>query len=132
MLLRRLSDPHRELVRLQDLLRQLGVAQRGAAAAAMGNDSRPPPAGCAHSPDFRSVRWLGESYDFTAAQAVIVGMLWDAWERRTPDVGHETLLSGAGLETRRLADVFKGHPAWGTMIISGGTKGAARLSGPPD
>lgn len=39
-----------------------------------------------HSPDFRSVRWFGESYTFTENQALRVKLLWENWERGTPDV----------------------------------------------
>jgi hypothetical protein len=88
-----------------------------------------------HSPDFRSVHWFGADYQFTAGQAAVIGVLWNAWENGCPNVGHETLLSAAGLDNKRLVDVFKrkgqAHPAWGTMIVSSPTnKGTCRLQEP--
>jgi hypothetical protein len=80
-----------------------------------------------HSPDFRSVHWYGKDYAFTASQAACVRVLWAAWETRTPDVGQETILVEAGAESKRLSHIFKRHPAWGTMIQPGRTKGAFRL-----
>ncbi|MCI0351197.1 MAG: hypothetical protein L0Z53_17375 [Acidobacteriales bacterium] len=85
-----------------------------------------------HSPDFRSVRWYGTCYSFTANQASVVGTLWASWEQGTPDVGDETLLKAADHEAppRSLRDVFRDHPAWGTMIVSAGSKGSHRLTEP--
>jgi hypothetical protein len=83
-----------------------------------------------HSPDFRMVRWDGNVYPFTPAQAAIVGILWQAWERKVPDVGNETLLAEARLDTKRVKDIFKKHPAWGKMIVQGTTKGSSRLGAP--
>jgi hypothetical protein len=86
-----------------------------------------------HSVDFRSVHWHGVDYQFTATQASIVRLLWEAWEAGTPDVGQETLLEGAGSDGNRLRDLFhRGaeiHPAWGTMIVSF-ARGTYRLAEP--
>ena len=83
----------------------------------------PPPAPlppCRHSEDFRDVVWFGQRQEplFTPAQAAVVRQLWRAWENGTPGVSQETLIEGAALECGRLRDVFRGHPCWGTMIIS--------------
>jgi hypothetical protein len=83
-----------------------------------------------HSPDFRSVRWFGTDYAFTAYQAACVKILWDAWERGTPDVAGETLLERTGSESRKLRDVFKNSRAWKTVIARGETKGSYRLAEP--
>jgi hypothetical protein len=80
-----------------------------------------------HSLDFRSVRWHGKDYTFTPTQAAIVTELWAAWEQGTPDIGDPTLLRKADCAGDRLRDVFKNHPAWGTMIVEGQTKGTRRL-----
>jgi hypothetical protein len=84
-----------------------------------------------HSPDFRSVRWYGNDYSFSGNQAVIVESLWDAWTKGTPDISDAKLLAKAGADTKRIADVFRrkgaAHPAWGTMIVTGDTKGTRRL-----
>jgi hypothetical protein len=87
-----------------------------------------------HSPDFRSVLWYGAAHDFTVNQALIVKILWEAWENRTPDVGVRTLLAKSGVGVARIQDVFKVngklHQAWDTMIVSGGTRGTYRLNNP--
>lgn len=84
-----------------------------------------------HSPDFRSVHWFGQDYQFTAFQAAVVAQLWEAWEHGAPDVGGQFLLENAGddVETKRLDQVFRDHPAWKTMIVST-TRGAYRLEEP--
>ncbi len=76
-----------------------------------------------HSEDFRSVHWFGTDYCFTATQAACVGVLWRAWENKTPEVSQELVLAGADSESGRLSDVFGGSEAWKTMIVQGTTKG---------
>jgi hypothetical protein len=83
----------------------------------------------AHSEDFRSVTWDGQDYAFTSTQAACVKVLWEAWDRRTPEVGGQTVLDKAECEGKRLPDVFRGHAAWGRMIVPGSTKGSYRLHG---
>jgi hypothetical protein len=87
-----------------------------------------------HSIDFRSVHWFGADHTFSATQAACVQVLWEAWENGTPEVGQATILEHPEVEaeSKRLVDVFKGHPAWGTMIVKGRTAGAYRLAGPPE
>ena len=81
-----------------------------------------------HSLDFRSVRWYGTKHAFTASQANCVRLLWEAWSNETPDVGNDTIAESA--EVSRIADLFRAHLAWGTMIVQGDTKGTLRLSPP--
>jgi hypothetical protein len=83
-----------------------------------------------HSPDFRSVNWFETSHSFTPTQAAIVKILWEAWENKTPDVGHSNLLATAGSESNRLVDVFKGHKTYKKLIGKGKTKGSFRLIEP--
>jgi len=84
----------------------------------------------AHSTDFRSVRWCGELYSFTASQAAVVRVLYANWKVGTPDVGDETLLAAVDPEAppARLFTLFRSHPAWGTMIVQGGSKGTHRIA----
>ncbi len=86
-----------------------------------------------HSKDFRSVYWYGDDYTFSPAQAACVNVLWEAWENGTPELGQATILEHPEVEaeSKRLVDLFKGHPAWGKMIVKGKTAGAFRLAGPP-
>ncbi|MCK6465093.1 MAG: hypothetical protein L6Q93_09670, partial [Phycisphaerae bacterium] len=103
-----------------------GAGNNGGEAGAKGAGKR-----LRHSSDFRSVQWHGVDYTFTATQAAIVKQLWEAYENGTPDVGGDTLLVNAESDTRRMADVFKKHPAWGSMIVEGTTKGTYRLAPGP-
>ena len=58
-------------------------------------------------------------------------MLWEAWENGTPVVGDGALLQKAGVgDKQRLRDVFKNHPAWGTMIVRGKHRDTCRLNPP--
>lgn len=80
-----------------------------------------PPAPVRHGPDYRSVYWFGTAHPpFTALQAAVVKILWEAWENGTPDVGDAYLLEEAGsaASAGSVANVFQGHPAWTTMISS--------------
>ena len=87
-----------------------------------------------HSTDFRSVRWGENNYSFTANQAPVVRLLYKNWMNRTPDVADETLLMAADHEAppERLNVLFRDHPAWNTLIVPGGSKGAHRLADPPE
>jgi hypothetical protein len=84
----------------------------------------------AHADDFRSVDWFGAQYVFTPAQAAIVKILWDHWQRNTPDVGDATLLAESDSNSARLPLVFRGCLAWDRMIVPGATKGTHRLQPP--
>ena len=94
------------------------------------DDGSPRPPACAHSDDFRSVRWYGTTYALTGSQAQVVKLLWQAWENGTPDVSGAALLEAADASSERLRDLFPRHAGWGTMIVSGGTRGTYRLSKP--
>jgi hypothetical protein len=87
-----------------------------------------------HSKDFRSVHWYGCDYSFSPTQAACVKVLWEAWENGTPELGQATILEHPEVEaeSERLIDVFKGHPAWGKMIVKGRTAGAYRLAEPTE
>lgn len=85
-----------------------------------------------HSPDFRTVWWYGQKYTFTATQAAVVRILWEAKENDTPDVGQAELLTSVGAESPRLVDVFKRSPAWGVVIVPGERAGSYRLGDEPE
>lgn len=84
---------------------------------------------CAHSDDFSSVRWFGTVYDFTPNQAKCVAVLWDHWNRGGLAVSSQRIRDTAEVEAERLDVVFRGHPAWGTMIVAA-AKGSYRLAEP--
>ncbi len=101
--------------------------------AGLVSDETPPPTRrlppARHSADFASVHWYGTDYTFSPGQSAIVKQLWEAWENGTPEVRQETLLTGAGLESPRLVDVFEGSAAWGALIVPG-RRGTYRLAQP--
>jgi hypothetical protein len=117
------------------LLEVRAMATAAGAAADQGRAASPerplPPA--RHSEDFRSVHWYGDDFAFTPTQAACVKVLWLAWENGTPELGQATILEHPVVEaeSRRLVDVFKGHPAWDKMIVKGRTAGTYRLAVPP-
>jgi hypothetical protein len=81
--------------------------------------------------DFRSVLWEPDQlFLFSPLQAACVKVLWEHAASRTPEVGQQTVLENAGSVSSRLVDLFKNHPALGTMIVRGQTKGSFRLSKP--
>jgi len=84
--------------------------------------------GNTHGPDFRSVRWGGETYTFSPNQAACVRQWWEAMENGTPDVGGDTVLASSDIDSKRIQDVFRDHPALGVMIVPGATKGAYRIA----
>jgi hypothetical protein len=83
-----------------------------------------------HSKDYRSVSWRGEQFSFSANQAAVIRELHEAWTNGTPELGHETLLQAVDKEAppERLNVLFRGHPAWKTLIVDGKTKGSYRLA----
>jgi hypothetical protein len=90
-----------------------------------------------HSADFRSVHWYGTYYTFTSAQAACVKVLWQAWKNGTSEIAQDTILDEIDAAGNRLIDLFRDrnsesgyHPAWGTMIVSGSTKGSFCLNPP--
>lgn len=77
-----------------------------------------------HSTDFASVVYAGKTYSFTKQQAMVVSDLFHAWNNGTPSVFDETLIaelrsSGDKHSMRTVKSIFRGHSAWGTLIISG-------------
>jgi hypothetical protein len=109
-----------------------GIARAIQAAARdlMPGQGHAPASRATHSPDFRSVHWFGQDYHFTPGQAACVAVLWAAWEKKTPAVGQRHILAEAELDSTRLSDLFKGHPAWKTMIVPGKSKGTYQLQEP--
>ncbi len=85
-----------------------------------------------HSPGFGSLRWGNSYYTFTASQARIVAMLFQAYLEQVPDVRQETLLAAAGSEGRKIANLFRDHPCWNVLIVPGPLKGLFRLQPPPE
>ena len=79
-----------------------------------------------HSPDYASVNWLGQQYQFNKNQATCVRLLHEAWFEGTPYLSGQHLLSEI-LSASRMSDLFKGHPAWNSLIVSGERRATYRL-----
>lgn len=77
--------------------------------------------------DYRMVRWHGQEFIFSPRQAHIVEILHKAHQNGTPLVGQAALLAGVESGAKRLLDLFRDHPAWGTFIESDG-QGLYRLN----
>lgn len=84
-----------------------------------------------HSSDYASVHWFGADYTFTSKQADAVSEWWAAWQNGTPALHDDTVLaeleSNARGKPHALRDLFKGHPAWDTMIVRGPRQGTHQL-----
>jgi hypothetical protein len=102
-------------------------------------DTSAPAAPAAGPPPFklgrggRSCVWGARKFFFTDMQGDIVRQLWRAFKNGTQDVSQGALLekAGSGMDKPNLKKLFKGHEAWGTLIVPGATKGTYRLAGPP-
>ena len=86
-----------------------------------------------HSPDFRSVRWFGQTFKFTPMQAACIKLLYENWLNGTPVIGEQTILESVDSSSNHLRDVFekKRHPAWGPMLRPA-RKGTFRLAKPDE
>jgi hypothetical protein len=72
-----------------------------------------------HAKDFTSITWGGKKYEFKKGrQAACIRALWSAWEEDGSGLGEETIAEEIGSDAKklRLAHVFRGHPAFGTII----------------
>lgn len=98
------------------------------------DDVKPDTTRWAYGIDCRCVNWYGTLFSFTGTQAACVKVLVEHYKAGVPEVAEQTILSNEWVDSsqQRLAQVFdKGkHPAWGTMIKPGGTKGTFRLVKP--
>jgi hypothetical protein len=85
-----------------------------------------------HSPDFRSINTAGKEFTLTFKQSQIVQILFDARERKTPDLGQHHIIEAVSPDTntRRVRDLFKNNiAAWRALIEPGSKKGTVRLKG---
>lgn len=55
--------------------------------------------------------------------------LHEAWEDGRPDVPEQELMDAAGSDGRA-RDLFRGHPAWRTLVVPGERAGTYRLAEP--
>ena len=92
------------------------------------SEPSPEPQEFKHSPDYTSVNWRGQEYQFNKNQATCVRLLHEAWLEGTPHLSGDYLLSyfrGAV----KMSGLFKGHPAWKELIVPlGKPKATYRLN----
>jgi hypothetical protein len=80
-----------------------------------------------HDDDFATAGWptLG-TFAFTPMQATVFRVLWEARAAGRPLVPQAELIAACGTEQTRISYLFRGHPAWQVLILSG-PRGAYRL-----
>lgn len=83
-----------------------------------------------HGPQFRSVRWDGQLYEFTPTQAAIISLLWQLAEQGTPVASGDWLIERAGSDVSngRVDVIFQGHPFWQVGLVRGRTRGTYGLN----
>jgi hypothetical protein len=83
-----------------------------------------------HSEDFRSVSYSGKTYTLTPKQAQSIKILFEAQERKMPDVAQDYILNEVSPSSsqKRLRDIFKRNlKVWKALIEPGDKKGTFRL-----
>jgi len=83
-----------------------------------------------HTTDFRTLTFSGQTHVLTQNQAIVVGMLHEAWSSGTPELGHSHILENLRATASRLRDTFKRSPLWGVLVIPGRKRGTVRLNLP--
>lgn len=72
----------------------------------------------AHSESYSSVRWRGREFELTEAQAGVVRNLHRARESGIEWVSTRDALADVDTGATRVSDVFKGSPAWKSLVIT--------------
>lgn len=92
--------------------------------------------GVTHGTDHAALNWYGTLYTFAPKQRIVIAALLHARDQCYDWVSQEVLLELAESDGGRLRDLFRGHPAWGVLIVPallhGGPAGAYRLATPPE
>ena len=95
------------------------------------SETSPEPQEFDQSPDYASVNWLGQEYQFNKNQATCVRLLHEAWLKGTPHLSGHTLLSKIE-SASRMSGLFRKHPAWKELILPlTNPKATYRLNLPP-
>ena len=100
------------------------IARLAPASKIAGHD---PVSGLRWGVGFHSVVSKGVSYEFSTQSGAVVEILFEAWKNGTPFIHQSHLLERAGSGGQELRDLFRDHPAWGVLIISGPTRGTFGL-----
>lgn len=118
---------------LVNIVRVMNGTPHGKAVEPTGDNNTPPPPPPdpdtpLFSEDYRSGRWKDYRFTFSTKQAAVMEKLHSNWQQGTPDLSKDVLLEAAGSDASELRDLFRGHEAWKTLIISGTGKGLWRLA----
>ena len=81
-----------------------------------------------HSPDYATVTLDGQAYHLSPLRAAAVRVLHEAYLQGVPELHGQYILVAIESNSTGLSDVFKRSPAWGTLVVSGATRGAYRLN----
>ena len=80
-----------------------------------------------HTPDYTTVTWRGQEFHLTPLQAKAVRVLHQ-WQRQGfRELRGSAILAEIDAYTRSLSDLFKGSPAWKTLVLPGSKRGSYRL-----
>ena len=84
------------------------------------------------SEDYRTVRCGSHSFDFTKKQSSAVQELFETSRAGTKSLGNDSLLKACGSDQKQISRVFRGNPAWGTLIVPAPGQGMYRLADPTE
>ena len=81
---------------------------------------------------FSAVYWPGRGtfHFYGEKQQAVVAALWAARAEGTLELSQNVLLRAADSDGTRLHDLFRGHPAWGKLILRGHSPGSYTLPPP--
>ena len=69
------------------------------------------------TPDCAAVEWAGVRHEFDEHQRMVVARLWSRREDDEPYESGARLLALSGSRAGSLKELFKGHPAWGVVVV---------------
>ena len=88
----------------------------------------PGPKSFDHSPDFSTVRSKGRGYSLGPNERAAFRVLYEAWERDTPELGGDYVIEQAESNARNMSELFKRSGVWKTLVVPGSRRGVYRLS----
>jgi hypothetical protein len=82
-----------------------------------------------HTDNFSAVYWPGRGtfHFYGEKQQAVVAALWAARAEGSLEVSQNVLLRAADSDGARLHDLFRGHPAWGKLVLRGHAPGSYTL-----
>ena len=96
-------------------------------AADAGEPDRDPEERFRHSPDYAMVVVDSQEHHLSSLRAAAVRVLHEAHLDGIPELRGQYILATIESDSRGLSDIFKRSPAWGTLVVPGGSRGAYRL-----